>query len=523
VWYGGGRRYARQAIDLTWVALSVLLALVIRDNFTLSPRRVEGIVPYALVCVISAAIVFRAAGLQRTLWRYVSLTDVLHVIAAVTVTLLLALLAVFIWNRLEGVPRAVPVIQWLLLVGGLVGSRIAVRLAGERVQRRNDRRTKPLEDTQHVLIVGVNDITELYLRSVAEFASDSFVVVGILSTGPKQLKGRFLRMHKVLSEPENVQRVVAQLEIHGVRVNRIVVTQPFERLSGAAREALQTVERSSAIKVDWLVETLGLRGEQASGNTPPLDALPQVTETAPSPAGGKSETAQTSERVSPARYHRLKRMIDAAVALVMLIVLAPVIVLQALLVAIDVGTPILFWQWRPGRGGRPVKLYKFRTMRGAHDAAGDRIPDDLRSSVIGRFLRRSHLDELPQLYNILVGEMSFVGPRPLLPVDQPEDRTVRLLVRPGLTGWAQVNGGRHVSAEQKAALDIWYIANASVWLDLRILIRTMGIVVWGVRPNGSDVRAMQADLEGTKTAAPADAATATEASHLAVRAVRQTV
>jgi len=523
VWYGGGRRYARQAIDLTWVALSVLLALVIRDNFTLSPRRIEGIVPYALVCVISAAIVFRAAGLQRTLWRYVSLTDVLHVIAAVTVTLLLALLAVFIWNRLEGVPRAVPVIQWLLLVGGLVGSRIAVRLAGERMRRRNDRRTKPLEDTQHVLIVGVNDITELYLRSVAEFASDSFVVVGILSTGSKQLKGRFLRMHKILSEPENVQRVLAQLEIHGVRVNRIVVTQPFEQLSGAAREALQTVERSSAIKVDWLVESLGLRGAGASSNTPTLDTLPQVAGTAPSLAGENSETTETNERVLPARYHRLKRMIDAAVALTMLIVLAPFIVLQAVLVAIDVGTPLLFWQWRPGRGGRPVKLYKFRTMRGAHDAAGDRIPDDLRSSVIGRFLRRSHLDELPQLYNILVGEMSFVGPRPLLPVDQPEDRTVRLLVRPGLTGWAQVNGGRYVSAEQKASLDIWYIANASLWLDLRILIRTLGIVVWGARPNGLDARAVQGEPEGPKTGAPVGAATETEASHLPVRAARQTV
>ncbi len=97
---------------------------------------------------------------------------------------------------------------------------------------------------------------------------------------------------------------------------------------------------------------------------------------------------------------------------------------------------------------------------------GNRIPDELRSSRIGRFLRRSRLDELPQLYNILVGEMSFVGPRPLLPVDQPLGRHSRLLVRPGLTGWAQINGGREIPAEDKAVLDIWYIMNASIWLDI---------------------------------------------------------
>ena len=522
MWNGGGRRYARQAIDLTWVALSAPLALVIRDNFALWPHRVDGLIPYALVCIVSAAIVFRAAGLQHTLWRYVSLTDVLHVIAAVTVTLLLALLAVFIWNRLEGVPRAVPVIQWLLLVGGLVGSRIAVRVVGERKRRSSDL-AKPPQTTQQVLIAGVNDLTELYLRSVADFASGSFVIVGILSSGSKQLQGRVLRMHKILGEPENVQRVLAQLEIHGVRVNRIVVTQPFEQLSMAAREALRAVERSSAIRVDWLVESLGLRGEGVPSHNHALDVSAQVEPAASPPPGENNEAAENKERVLPARYHRLKRMIDAAVALIMLIVLAPVIVLEAALVAIDVGVPLLFWQWRPGRAGHLFKLYKFRTMRAAHDATGNRIPDDLRSSSIGRFLRRSHLDELPQLYNILVGEMSFVGPRPLLPVDQPKDRTVRLLVRPGLTGWAQVNGGRDVSAEEKAAFDIWYIANASLWLDIRILTRTLGIIVWRVRPNGRASPAMHGEIEETKIGAPDKTATETEANHLPVRAARQTV
>ena len=114
---------------------------------------------------------------------------------------------------------------------------------------------------------------------------------------------------------------------------------------------------------------------------------------------------------------------------------------------------------------------------------GNRISDQLRSSNIGNLLRRSRLDELPQLYNILLGEMSFVGPRPLLPVDQPQWQNSRLVVRPGLTGWAQVNGGRDISPEDKAALDIWYIVNASLWLDISILLRTLVMLVLGERVN----------------------------------------
>jgi lipopolysaccharide/colanic/teichoic acid biosynthesis glycosyltransferase len=172
---------------------------------------------------------------------------------------------------------------------------------------------------------------------------------------------------------------------------------------------------------------------------------------------------------------------------------------MAVLVAFDIGFPLVFWQQRPGRHGRPFRLFKFRTMRAAHDAGGNRVPDQLRSSNIGDFLRRSRLDELPQLYNILLGEMSFVGPRPLLPVDQPQWQKSRLLVRPGLTGWAQVNGGRDVSPEDKAALDIWYIMNASLWLDIVILLRTLVMMVLGERANRSAVQAAHATLEKTRT------------------------
>src|SRR5262249_15287498 len=153
---------------------------------------------------------------------------------------------------------------------------------------------------------------------------------------------------------------------------------------------------------------------------------------------------------------------DMGAAILLSCVLAPVLLLVALLVAVDVGPPLIFWQRRPGREGASFKLYKFCTMRVAHDADGNRIPDEERTTKLGLWLRRTRLDELPQLFNILMGEMSFVGPRPLLPLDQPDDRNGRLSVAPGLTGFAQVYGERNMPPNDKNALDLWYIQNASL-------------------------------------------------------------
>jgi lipopolysaccharide/colanic/teichoic acid biosynthesis glycosyltransferase len=146
--------------------------------------------------------------------------------------------------------------------------------------------------------------------------------------------------------------------------------------------------------------------------------------------------------------------------------------MTALLVVVDVGWPVLFWQQRTGHGGRELQLYKLRTLRAPFDPQGRRIPDEQRLSRVGRLLRQTRFDELPQLFNVLIGDMSLIGPRPLLPRDQPTNSRLRLAVRPGITGWAQVNGGTLLSVTEKDALDVWYIRNASLWLDLRIVWRT---------------------------------------------------
>ena len=470
---GARRQWCRLGIDLALVAVSAYAALIIRDNFVPSAPRLQAIVPYSLLCILSATIVFNASRLNRALWRYVSLKDILKLIAAVTIALLLALLGAFTLNRLEGVPRSLPVIQWFLLAAAMGGARIAARLVGEWRGRRARPDLHVQNPIEHILVIGRGDVAELYLRSVAEFAPSNLVIEGILSPGD-ELRGRSMRSHKILGKPEDVGHIVAQLEVHGVTVDRVVVTQPYEQLSRRAQEEIEKLERSSTT-VDWIVESLRLRGRK----------LPDVRQASAEATVELPTSTHRDERGPSNEYHRAKRIIDTIAAVCLSVLVAPLLLLVALLVALDVGFPLVFWQKRPGRYGRPFRLYKFRTMGEAHDAEGIRLPDELRSSSVGRFLRRSRLDELPQLFNILVGDMSFVGPRPLLSSDQPKEQALRLHVRPGLTGWAQVNGGRDISSDEKAVLDAWYVENASAWLEVKILFGTVRMLLFGERQKRS--------------------------------------
>ena len=176
----------------------------------------------------------------------------------------------------------------------------------------------------------------------------------------------------------------------------------------------------------------------------------------------------------------IKRTLDILLSGVAILVFAIVIIVVALIVRFRLGSPVLFRQTRPGRDGKPFQIVKFRTMRDARDAQGRLLPDSERLTSFGRFLRSSSLDELPELWNVLKGDMSLVGPRPLLmeylPLYSPEQAR-RHEVRPGLTGWAQVNGRNAISWEEKFALDIWYVDNQSLWLDLKIIWLTVLKVV----------------------------------------------
>ncbi|MEG1054223.1 MAG: sugar transferase [Janthinobacterium sp.] len=171
-----------------------------------------------------------------------------------------------------------------------------------------------------------------------------------------------------------------------------------------------------------------------------------------------------------------KRFFDAILAALALLMLAPVMLVTALLVRRCLGSPVLFSQTRPGFKGKPFQVYKFRTMTDARDSDGNLLPDDVRLTPFGLFLRSSSLDELPQLFNVLKGDIALVGPRPLLMAYLPlysARQARRHDVRPGITGWAQVNGRNAISWEQKFELDVWYVENQSFWLDLKILALTV--------------------------------------------------
>jgi len=172
----------------------------------------------------------------------------------------------------------------------------------------------------------------------------------------------------------------------------------------------------------------------------------------------------------------IKRLFDIAAAGVGLLLLAPVIAVVSILIHRKLGSPVFFRQTRPGLHGKPFEMVKFRTMLDAQDENGNPLPDSERMTPFGRFLRSTSLDELPELWNVLKGDMSLVGPRPLLMEYLPlysKEQYRRHDARPGVTGWAQVNGRNAISWEDKFRLDVWYVDNQSLWLDVKILFLTV--------------------------------------------------
>ena len=172
----------------------------------------------------------------------------------------------------------------------------------------------------------------------------------------------------------------------------------------------------------------------------------------------------------------LKRLFDIAVSATGLIISAPITLTTAVVISKKLGKPVLFRQVRPGQDGKPFEIYKFRTMSDERDENGELLPDDQRMTPVGTFIRKSSIDELPQLINVLKGDISLVGPRPLLMEYLPlynDEQKKRHNVKPGITGWAQVNGRNAISWDQKFKLDVWYAENQSFKLDMYIIYKTI--------------------------------------------------
>lgn len=188
----------------------------------------------------------------------------------------------------------------------------------------------------------------------------------------------------------------------------------------------------------------------------------------------------------------MKRLFDCWLAVTVTLVLAPVVLLVCLVIFIRQGTPIFFHQLRPGKDGVPFKIYKFKTMHDMRDAKGNFLPDAERLTALGKFLRSTSLDELPEFINVLKGEMSIVGPRPLLMkyLDRyTPEQSRRHAIKPGITGWAQVNGRNALGWDEKFKLDVWYVDNRTLWLDIKIILLTIKKVILreGIHAEGEAV------------------------------------
>jgi len=249
--------------------------------------------------------------------------------------------------------------------------------------------------------------------------------------------------------------------------------------------ALPTNDTAAAARdlVDFLKDGDGLRraNQQAAALAAGRFNLDRVTSKVRSLIE-ESVAADPRLAVLRRRTLRAKRIFDFVASLSALIILSPALLALAIAIQIKMGGPVLFTQLRPGLKGKPFRVYKFRTMTNAKDASGALLPDGIRLTPFGIFLRRVSLDEVPQLLNVLKGDMSLVGPRPLLQEYMPyytAEQHKRHDVLPGITGWAQVNGRNAITWEDKFAKDVWYVNNLSFWLDLKIIFKTIWIVVSG--------------------------------------------
>lgn len=437
--------------DLAWVLAAPFIALALRDFDALTYGGAGAAWLFILCSVIVSLISLRMFRVRDGLTGFFSLHDGLEILKAGTFVAALTCTALFTVTRLDGVPRSLPLIHTLVLISGLLVARL---VAQARMSSRTARNEPGRQDCEQVIIIGANRLASFYIGLAKRSPPGSCRVVGLLDER-KGLVGRRISGIPILGLPGDLEAIVEELAVHGVDVGRVIVADADCQPGSGAHQALSVVCQQRAIGFVTL---------------PELTGLPFATSRRGAPAAVAPDRSATSAR--PA-YSLTKRVVDVAVSLTVLVVCMPLLAFVSLLVLFGIGSPVLFWQQRLGAGGQPFLLYKFRTLHAPFDSQGRPISSDRRLSTLGRLLRKLHVDELPQLYNVLMGDMSLVGPRPLLPIDQPADPTIRLCVRPGMTGWAQINGGKFLTAAEKNEFDKWYVRHASLRVDLRIILGTV--------------------------------------------------
>jgi lipopolysaccharide/colanic/teichoic acid biosynthesis glycosyltransferase len=450
-------------VDVALAVVSPLVALYLR-NGALASGGWMIVGSYSLISLVFSLAAFQVFHVSDSIHRYISVTNLLDIGKVVLSGQLMTAVVLFTVTRLNGIPRSVPAIQLLVLGTGLVSYRALVHVT----QRRRCRADRPRRlVSENVIFIGLNDWSVLVLKFLKAQAPKRWRVIALLDEEAQWI-GRSVDGAHVFGPPAQLEAVIEEFEMHGVRTDRVVVGGEAGALSEKALAQVKGVCARRDLDLIFIPELFPLGYLERESRSPDKD--PDCL-----------ASSRFLADIPPAPYLRWKRIIDAIMASILILWLLPLLGIAAIAIILNVGSPVLFWQQRLGQGGRELQIYKLRTLRPPFNRRGQRIPDEQRLSWIGSLLRRTRIDELPQLLNVLVGDMSLIGPRPLLPQDQPQNSAIRLMVRPGITGWAQVNGGANLSATEKEALDVWYICNASLLLDLRILGMTLLSLVKGDR------------------------------------------
>jgi lipopolysaccharide/colanic/teichoic acid biosynthesis glycosyltransferase len=440
--------------DIAWAALAPYLALALRDAYILSVDGMQAVLFYWLLTFTFSLFAFAAFRLRDGMAHYFSVHDAVEIAKAVAVAELLTCFVLFNVTRLDGIPRSTPIIHALILSLGLVAVRALARFSANGKMGWGEWEIA----RKHVIMIGVSRLTALYMKFLDAIAPGAHEIIAVLDDAADSW-GRSVNGVRVMGPASELESIIEEFAVHGVQTDRVVAGVSPADLPEPVLEEIRHICARHDIELGFVPDLFGLT----------LSPEPESK----SNAAAEFEASLTLEpALTLPSYFKAKRYLDFAAALALLTVLGPFWLIATAIALFDVGMPVFFWQQRLGVNGSRFLLYKFRTLRTPFGEDGRKLTDDERLSPIGRFMRRSRLDELPQLLNILVGDMSLVGPRPLLPRDQPENIEIRLMVRPGITGWAQVNGGVLLSPDEKERLDEWYIRNASLWLDLRIAVMT---------------------------------------------------
>ena len=440
--------------DLFWASGSPLLALHLREPGILFRDDWLPVVQYWALSAAFAVVAFYAFKIQDNITRYFSLSEAIDIVETVLFVELMTFVTLFTVNRFDGIPRSIPLTHGLLLAGGLLAMRIVFRISS---LENNAARAHRLGG-ERLILIGANPAGSFFIRLLDACIPDRQHVIAVLDPSPTMI-GRAIAGVQVVGYPQDLEAILKEYAIHGVRTTRVVVAGEVDYLAPMVLQEIERICHRHRISLGFLPRMIGL-----------TDQVQDVVAADP-------ESVLAQPDIPLPSYLRLKRLIDVVGSLALLVLLSPLFGVVTGLVYLDVGRPVLFWQERLGWKGRGFLIYKFRTLAAPFDSAGNLQLGERQPSGIGRLLRATRLDELPQLLNVLLGDMSLIGPRPLLPEDQPANAAIRLLVRPGISGWAQVHGGKLVTKEEKEHLDEWYLRHASLWVDVRIMTMTLKVVI----------------------------------------------